>query len=98
MHLQRTVSVTLGIFALILLIGVFSRTEHLFGDDQLLVLGAAFMLIHAAFNPDMILAPLKYADQNPTRYGFTRTFGILFIILGVVELTTTGSALTPVYH
>jgi len=98
MHLQRTVSVTLGVLALILLIGVFSRTEHLFGDDQLLVLGAAFMLIHAAFNPDMILAPLKYADQNPTRYGFTRTFGILFIILGVVELTTTGSALAPVYH
>jgi len=98
MHLQRTVSVTLGVLAPILLIGVFSRTEHLFGDDQLLVLGAAFMLIHAAFNPDMILAPLKYADQNPTRYGFTRTFGILFIILGVVELTTTGSALAPVYH
>lgn len=98
MHLQRTVSVTLGVLALILLIGVFSRTEHLFGDDQLLVLGAAFMLIHATFNPDMILAPLKYADQNPTRYGFTRTFGILFIILGVVELTTTGSVLAPVYH
>ena len=98
MHLQRTVSVTLGVLALILLIGVFSRTEHLFGDDQLLVLGAAFMLIHAAFNTNMILAPFKYADQKQSRYGFTRTFGILFIILGVIELTTTGTTSAPVFH
>jgi len=98
MNLQRIVSITLGILALVLLSGVVTRSENMFGNDQLLVLGAAFMLIHAAFNTNMILAPFKYADQKQTQYGFTRTFGILFIILGVIELTTTGTTSAPAFH
>jgi len=97
MNISKLVSWSLIALSLILFSGIAMRAEHLLGNDQLIVLGAAFMLIHAAFNTDMILSPLKYADQKQTRYGFTRTFGILFIVLGVIEMTSVATT-TPVFN
>jgi len=97
MNISNLVKTILLALAAVLLMGIATRAEHFWGNDQLIVLGAAFMLIHAAFNTDMILAPFKYADQKITRYGFTRTFGILFIVLGVIELTSVAST-APAFH
>lgn len=84
----RITSMVLVVLAFILLAGVAYQRPNPFGTEhQLIVLGAAFMLFHGAANPKMLLAPTQYKMSAPCKLKSARTLGLIFCVMGLVELT-----------
>jgi len=72
--------------ALICATGSLLSWENLLGThDQLLGIGAALMLLHAAFNPELIRNPIEANTIMKGKLQLVGKAGILFLILGVIE-------------
>lgn len=85
---KRITSLLLTVLAIILLVGIATQRSNPFGTEhQLIVLGAALMLIHAAANPNMLIKPTKYKIDGVCRLRLARTLGLVFCVLGLAELS-----------
>ena len=74
------------VLALICAAGALLSWENLLGThDQLLGIGAALMLLHAAFNPALISNPIQANTVMKGKLKRVGKAGILFLILGVIE-------------
>ena len=68
--------------------GALSSWENILGThDQLLGFGAALMLVHVAYNPEIIRQPFKVNTIQNGKLKFIGRIAILFLILGVIETT-----------
>jgi len=88
MNTAKVVQISFYALALICAAGVVFSWENVFNtQDSLIGIGAALMLVHAGANPDIILKPLQQNTLMNGKLALAGKFGLLFLILGLVEVS-----------